>query len=144
MRALDEGREDELAALGKIEKRTGQNLRAQAAGQRLSTTPPVGLLGSLGVGGIAGGLAIGGFPAAITALPLALVFSPRAVGRIAVHFGNNTRRAEDFVGKMRKVANVLPEHSLRQATTVGELIERAQPEEKKPASFLSAIGQASQ
>jgi hypothetical protein len=144
VRALDEGREDELAALGKIEKRTGQNLRAQAAGQRLSTTPPVGLLGSLGVGGIAGGLAIGGFPAAITALPLALVFSPRAVGRIAVHFGNNARRAEDFVGKMRKVANALPEHSLRQATTVGELIERAQPEEKKPASFLSAIGQASQ
>tara|TARA_R110000737_G_scaffold31803_1_gene50178 strand:- start:506 stop:2164 length:1659 start_codon:yes stop_codon:yes gene_type:complete len=130
VRALDEGREDELAALGAVEGRTGQNLRAQAAGQRLSTTPPVGLLGSVGIGGIAGGLAVGGgvlggLSGAALAIPLAALFSPRAVGRIAVHFGNNTRRAQAVIDEARKLSQSMPQIELQNISTLGELVQRA-------------------
>lgn len=133
VRSLDEGREDELAALGAIEQRTGQNLRAQAAGQRLSTTAPVGLLGQIGVGSIVGGGLTAGLlstPAAIAAMPLVALFSPRAVGRIAVHFGNNTRRTKAFIEQVRKVADRLPANALQQGITVGEVVERATQQEK--------------
>ena len=129
-RSISEGADEELRGLRAIEQRTGLPVTAQAAGQRLSQSPPGGLVGRSVMAGLATGASFVGAaflgPEMLSGLLLLPVFSPRAVGKWVARMGAGARKAQEAA---QIVSGMLQQARSRgievsRVMTVGQLEQR--------------------